>query len=58
MDAGYIQLLVIKDEISKQPAELQAAIHAAADEIRAITKREDGSGMMALAFVGAEIAAE
>jgi hypothetical protein len=58
MDAGYIQLLIIKDEINKQPPEVQAGINAAADEIRAITKREDGTGYMALALVGAEIAAE
>jgi hypothetical protein len=57
MDENYLTLLIIKDEISKQPPELQAKIHAAADEIRAILHREDGSGAMAVALVGAEFAA-
>lgn len=57
MAPEYIQLLIVRDEISKQDADTRAKIEAAAQEIRDIVKREDGTGMMAVALVGSELAA-
>jgi hypothetical protein len=57
MSPEYLQLLIVKDEISKCEPEMKAKIEAAAEEIRAIVKRGDGSGMMAIALVGSEVAA-
>ena len=51
------QLLLIRGAIASMPEGNQQAIKEAADKIREIAKASN-NGMMALALVGAEIAAE
>lgn len=49
--------LAIKDEIDRMPQQDRDQIYAAANDIKATMDRYGGHGAMAVALVGAELAA-
>jgi hypothetical protein len=58
MNAERIQLLIIKDEIDKLPPVDKVKVQSIANQITSILDANPEHAMLALAWVGAEKAAE
>lgn len=58
MNQEQIVLLIIKDTVSKAPPDERAKIEAAAEKLRAVVAESGAWGSVALALVGAEMAAQ
>ena len=57
MTPERLTYLAVKDEIEKMPQQDRDQILAAANDIKATMSRYGGHGMLAVALVGAELAA-
>jgi hypothetical protein len=51
-------LLIIRGTIASLPTKQQDKVHAAAEQLRALLKQDEGYTAMAFALVGAELAAQ
>lgn len=54
----YLQLLILRDKLAQCSQEEQAQVAAVAETIRGIVKSNADAGVIALALVGAEVAAD